>query len=106
MYFDTTLLWLLGIGALAWFWHANLQVRERATRAARATCAADGLQFLEQTVALRRMRPCRDREGRLVLCRIYQFDYSVDGANRAQGFVHFTGRRLEGVGLAGHGAAP
>jgi hypothetical protein len=106
VYFDTTLLWLLGVGTLAWFWHANLQVRERATRAARATCDADGVQFLEETVALLRMRPCRDREGRLVLCRVYQFDYSVDGASRTQGFVHFTGRRLEGVGLAGHGSAP
>ncbi|MDX1592725.1 MAG: DUF3301 domain-containing protein [Gammaproteobacteria bacterium] len=103
MYFDTTLLWLLGLGALAWFWHANLQVRERATRAARRTCEADGVQFLEETVALRRMRPCRDARGRLVWCRLYQFDYSVDGATRQQGFVHFTGRRMEGVGLAREG---
>ncbi len=99
MYFDTTLLWLLGLAALGWFWHASLQVRERATRAARGACDADGVQFLEETVALRRLRPCRDAAGRLVLCRVYQFDYSVDGASRQQGFVHFTGRRLDGVGL-------
>ncbi|NCF11479.1 MAG: DUF3301 domain-containing protein, partial [Gammaproteobacteria bacterium] len=38
MYIDTTLFWLLGVAALGWFWHANLKVRERATRAARGTC--------------------------------------------------------------------
>ena len=48
-----------------------------------------------------RMRPCRDAMGRLVLCRIYQFDYSRDGVSRQSGFVHFTGARLEGVGLEG-----
>ena len=101
MYVDPTLFWLLALAALAWFWHANLQVRERATLAARTTCQADGVQFLEQTVALQRMRPCRDAMGRLVLCRIYQFDYSRDGVSRQSGFVHFTGARLEGVGLEG-----
>ncbi len=100
MYFDSTLLWLLGLAALGWFWHANLKVRERATLAARTTCQADGVQFLEETVALQRMRPCRDTHGRLVLCRVYQFDYSRDGVSRQSGFVHFTGNRLEGVGLA------
>jgi len=106
VYIDTTLFWLLGVAALRWFWHANLKVRERATRAARGTCDVDGVQFLEQTVALRRMRPCRDRMGRLVLCRIYQFDYSTDGVSRQQGYVTFTGNRLEGVGLAGRGVQP
>lgn len=103
MYFDPSLFWLLVLAAAAWGWHANLQVRERATRAARATCQADGVQFLEETVALRRMRPCRDPQGRLVLCRVYQFDYSRDGVSRQCGFVHFTGARLEGVGLAADG---
>lgn len=97
---DGTLLWILLLLGIGWFAHASLKVRERATRAAIATCDRQGAQFLEGTVALRRVRPCRDADGRLVLCRVYHFDYSLDGVSRQQGFVHFTGMRLDGVGLA------
>ena len=61
MYFDTTLLWLLGVAALGWFWHANLQVRERATRAAKI---ADGDTFWHRMGDVGYM----DEDGRLWFC--------------------------------------
>jgi len=97
---EGTLFGLLLVAAVAWFWYASLQVRERATRIARDTCERQGLQFLEGTVALSRARPCRGPSGQLTLRRTYLFDYSSDGALRAQGFIVFVGTHLEGVGLA------
>ena len=100
---DSALLGILLIGAVSWAWQAGLKVRERATSIAKQTCRRDGLQFLEGTVALQRLRPCRDGQGRFAWRRTYLFDYSDDGLSRRQGFVIFSGQRLDCVGLA---AAP
>ncbi|HEY5720029.1 MAG TPA: DUF3301 domain-containing protein [Gammaproteobacteria bacterium] len=98
-----TLLALLAVGALAWLWQHNLQIRERATRLARETCKRQELQLLEGTVALASARPCRGPNGRLALRRTYLFEYSEDGASRQRGYIVFSGGRLEGVGLAAPG---
>ena len=49
--------WLLAVfGGLAWFWWDGLKKRERAVGAARRVCAQAGVQFLDDSVALRRLR--------------------------------------------------
>ena len=51
----STLNLLLGLFALVWFWRDSLRVREIATRISRSACESHGVQFLDQTVALRRL---------------------------------------------------
>jgi hypothetical protein len=90
---------LAGILCLYW-WHSSVDCRELANRAAFAACAAEGLWLLDGTVSFRGWRAGRDNHGRLRLRRHYVFDYSADGATRAQGFVVLLGREIESIGLA------
>lgn len=89
---------LIAVLALAvWAWGDALRAREAALRACRRTTSRLGLQLLDETVALRRLRPARDADGRLRLRRHYGFEYSVRGDERRQGEAVLLGRRVESV---------
>jgi len=77
--------------ALVW---TSLMAREAANAAMRATCKAEGLLFLDDTVGLTSMRLVRDTEGRLRLRRVYGFEYSDTGDNRRKGSVALLGDRV------------
>lgn len=89
-----------GVAALAW---TSLKAREAANAAMRAACRAEGLLFLDDTVALESMRPVRDGDGRVALRRVYAFEYSDTGDNRRQGRVAMLGSRIVEVEM---GRAP
>lgn len=79
---------ILGLG---WFWYDSMRARETGVRAVRAACSAEGLQLLDETIAIARLHPRRDRSGRLCWHRVYQFEYSDTGDNRRHGSVHVLG---------------
>lgn len=85
---------LVLLGAFAWFWMDSLKAREVALAAARQACDGEGLQLLDDTVAVERLRPGRNDDGRLVLRRDYVFEYSRDGADRHRGMLTLHGRDL------------
>ncbi len=87
------------LGLLIWFWYDNLAARERATRSAKEICHLQGLQLLDASVALQRVRLQRSEQGRLAVQRTFQFAYSKDGYERMTGFVITLGNRVEQVGL-------
>lgn len=87
---------LLILGALALWWHAAVQARERARDIARAFCHRQAWQLLDQTVALISMRP-RRHEGRWALCRRYRFDFSPDGGQRRSGELALVGKCVERI---------
>lgn len=95
-----TLLLLIGIAALLWFWQQSLRARELAAHAAGELCQRQNLQLLDGTVALSRLRLQRAAAGHIALLRTYQFEYSRDGDERRQGFVLLLGLRVESAGLA------
>jgi hypothetical protein len=68
--------WLIltTLAALAWFWWDSLQKRELAVRAARAVCERAGVQFLDDSVAVSKMRLKRDSNQRARIYREYSFD--------------------------------
>jgi hypothetical protein len=80
-----TLLPLLLI--LAGFYLAahSMRAREAARGLAHELCARHGLQLLDQTVALRRLRVRRVPGTGLRLLRCYRFDVSTDGHDRQHG---------------------
>jgi hypothetical protein len=94
----TTLNLLLATLLLIWFWRDSLQVREAATRICRQACASYGLQFLDQTVALQRLR-LRWVSSGLRLQRTYQFDYSLEGEGRHTGYLVMLGERQQSLHL-------
>lgn len=95
-----TLLILIGIGLLLWFWQQSLRARELAVRAAQELCQRQDLQLLDATVALSGLRLQRAPAGHIALQRTYQFEYSRDGDERQRGFVLLLGLRLQTAGLA------
>ena len=80
-----TLLPPLLILAAFYVWHNALRAREQARALANTLCARSGLQLLDQTVALRRVRLCRLPGEGLRLLRCYGFEVSTDGNDRRHG---------------------
>jgi hypothetical protein len=91
------LLGLLLFAAAAWFLWDSLTARERANAAIRPACAAQGLLFLDDTVALASLRPVRDADGRLRLRRVYGFEFSDTGDNRRKGSVTLLGHTVVAI---------
>jgi hypothetical protein len=85
---------LVLLGALGWFWLDSLKARDAAIVAARKACDSEGLQFLDETVAIGGLKPARNDDGQLLLRRVYNFEYSDTGDNRRQGSVVLLGQRV------------
>ncbi len=96
---EGSLLSLLLVVALVWFWLDSLRARDVARQSAADTCNRQGLQLLDATVSMGRIKLGRNAEGRITLMRVFTFDYSQDGVSRRQGFVVLIGHRVESVGL-------
>ena len=98
MTFLEVLLLLAAAGAAGLLW-TSLKAREAANAAMRTACRAEGLLFLDDTVALQSMRPSRDGDGRMALRRIYGFEYSDTGDNRRRGSVTLLGPRIVAIDM-------
>jgi hypothetical protein len=85
---------LLFVVALGWFWLNGIKARDAAMLACRRACAAEGLQFLDDTVSTARVRLERDDDGVLRLRRVYSFEYSDSGNNRRPGSIVLLGDRV------------
>ncbi|HET8899096.1 MAG TPA: DUF3301 domain-containing protein [Rhodanobacteraceae bacterium] len=82
---------LIAIGLM---WHSALAARETARWHARELCRQFGVQLLDETVALTRIRPRRGNDSRWLLLRTYHFDVSPDGHSRMQAELCLRGRQL------------
>lgn len=87
------------LAVAAWFWFDSLRARDAAMGAARRACDLEGLQLLDDTVALSALRVFRDEEGRLRPKRLYDFEFSDTGDNRRRGTVVVLGHRATVVNL-------
>lgn len=92
---------LLAAGVGAWIWR-GMGLHDRALIVARAHCKKAGVQLLDESVALNRLRPGRGRHGRPGLLRRYAFEFTVTGERRYAGFVELHGQTLMKVELAPH----
>lgn len=89
------------LAALGWFWLSSLRVREHALAAGRHACAEAGVQFLDDTVALARIRLARNDLGQLQFARLYRFEFSNTGDNRRRGNIRVLGEHVESVEMDG-----
>ena len=93
---------LVGLALLAgagWFLWGNLQTRESANAAIGAACKSAGLLFLNDTVGLESVWPVRNADGRLILRRVYGFEWSDTGQERRKGSVTVLGTIVSAVEL-------
>ncbi len=105
MSFDLLLLTLSVAAAVAYGLKA-ISARDTALAAAEASCREAGLQLLDRSVALDRIRLRRRNDGHLTLYRRYGFEFTSDGSRRYRGRVELLGRRVVGVDLEPHRVPP
>lgn len=94
-----TLIILVAMVLLVWFWADSLRARERALRSCARACKEISAQLLDETVALRRLSLARNQNGRAVWRRTYRFEYTLDGGQRLQGSAVLRGRAVESVAI-------
>ncbi len=82
----------------AWYWLDSARARELATGIARTLCQRHGIQFLDETVTLRRTGLRWTANG-LRIRRLFTVDYSIGDMGRRQGYVLLIGTRVEAMDL-------
>ncbi len=90
---------LLLLAAAAWFWQQSLRSKEIARLAGKDACDRAGVQFLDDTVELVRLRWRRDADGALRIYRHYRFEFAADGSHRWRGELALLGTRVRFVEL-------
>ena len=92
-----SLLFLLLLAALGWFWFDSLSALEIARKAGRRACDDAHVQFLDDTVAGIALALARGKSGRRVLRRTYRFEFSETGNTRLEGRLVLLGDRVESI---------
>ncbi|MCE9633127.1 MAG: DUF3301 domain-containing protein [Methylophilales bacterium] len=85
-----------------WFWLDGLSVHEIAISAGRQAAASNGLQLLDESVAVSRLWAARDAYGRLRFQRTYTFEVSDTGADRLSCTLTLLGRKIEHIDIPPH----
>ena len=94
---------LLLVVAAGWLWLDSVKARDGAIFACRRACDSEGLQFLDDSVSVSRLKVERDDEGVLRLRRVHDFEYSDTGDNRHPGSIVMLGHRVLALHLDLHG---
>ena len=83
--------------AVTGYWWDTMRCKELARRAGKQACLNAQVQFLDDTVELKKLWLRRGEHGRLQLCRLFFFEFASDGALRYQGRIVLTGKRVREV---------
>lgn len=89
---------LLAFMVLIGSWYHVLRLRERATAHARHLCERHGVQLLDDSVALHRLR-VNWRRGTLHVMREYRFETSRGGNDRQPASIRLLGDRIVGESM-------
>jgi hypothetical protein len=92
-----SLLPLLLIVALVWYWLDSLRALELARITGKHACSDADVQFLDDTVARVKIELVRGESGRRELRRTYRFEFSETGNSRIEGRVILLGHKIESV---------
>lgn len=91
----SSILFLLFLGALTWFWLDTVRVLEIARTHCKRTCAQYHLQLLDDSVSVTGISLARNKRGQVVLQRNYRFEFHHAGEDvRTQGSLIMRGNQL------------
>ena len=79
------------------YWLSAQKAKEIAFEAAMDHCLAMEVQMLDGYVALNGIRLKRDKTGKMLLRRLFLFEFSSTGNERYNGTVLMLGRRVESI---------
>ena len=88
---------LIGLGLLLaalWYWLDSIRVKEIALATGKAKCQGLGVEFLDESVALSKLRLRRTARGNIAVYREFSFEFTSDGERRYSGRLTFLGRHL------------
>ena len=95
----SSLLVIILLVLLAWFWFDSTKAKETATTAAAQACQTIQAQLLDQTVSLKKLSFSRNSRGRIVINRTFDFELSVNRQDRATGRVLLIAQNISSVQL-------
>jgi len=96
------LIWLILSVLVAFYWVHAVRSKEIANKAAEQHCQSMQVQFLDQTVFLKKLSFKRNKRGSLGFMREYYFEFTVSGEDRYFGRVFMLGNRIESITLDPH----
>ncbi len=96
-WFNLLVIALIASAGIVW-WN-NSRVRELAITFARRACDREGLQLLDQTVELVKVRMIRNATGHRELQRLYRFEFTGDAEHRDPGSLTMNGEKLKAIVL-------
>ena len=80
--------------AAVFYWFDGIRAKENATIHAKAACKKVLIEFLDDTVLIKKIRLRRNTQGSLLLYREYEFEFSSTGEFRYKGIVRLLGNHL------------
>ncbi len=101
-----SLLFLLLLAALGWFWFDSMHALEIARNAGRQVCGKSNVQFLDDTVSSTGLALVRNESGRRVWRRTYRFEFSETGNSRLEGRIILLGSKIESVTMEPYQIVP
>lgn len=97
-----TLLWLILIALVIYYWIIALRAKEQAYLAVKQHCQHMDVQLLDQTIYLRRLWIKRSERGQLCWWRAFYFEFTATGADRYVGRILMLGDKVTDIQLAPH----
>ena len=89
------LLLIILLCLLLWFWWDSVGAKEIAVRKAKHLCQETGVLFLDDSVALYRLRFRRSRIGTILFLRRFEFEFCSDGEHRYSGYIEMLGKNIQ-----------
>ena len=80
--------------AFIYYWLGSIRAKEIATMHAKLYCKNISLEFLDDTVLIKKLRLCRNTKGHLSFYREYEFEFSSTGDYRYKGQVRLLSNNL------------
>lgn len=102
MFDINSILWLTFFAFIAFYWIHALRTKDIALSAAEKHCDEMQVQFLDQSVYLKRIWFKRKDSGQLSLWREFYFEFTVSGDDRYFGRVSMLGKKISAVQLDPH----
>jgi hypothetical protein len=97
---------LVAFALLAWYWIDRMRSQELARAAGKKACKFAGVQLLDDTVELTRLRIRRDHAGQPRFYREFRFEFTDDGDVRYRGAIAMLGQQVLDIVLEGEHEQP
>ena len=82
-----------------YYWLDSIRSKENATSHAKMACKNVLIEFLDDTVLIKKIRLRRNTQGHLSIYREYEFEFSSTGEFRYKGKVTLLGKYLVDVDM-------